>query len=154
MNKVSSSPFFHKKVFPILWFGFLAFFALTIFTPLPKEINLDDMMLYAAPFLMAAFGYFLLKKIVFDLIDEVYEEGETLIFKNKGKTVRVDFREVREVKYKAHMNPPKVTISLRRETELGSQLSFRPLKNSAFLKKENPEVLDLIDRIDKAKRRS
>jgi len=69
---------------------------------------------------MAIFGYFIMKNMVFDLIDKVYDEGDSLLFKNSGKEVRVSLRDVKNVSYQTMMNPPKVTLSLRHETELVS----------------------------------
>jgi hypothetical protein len=36
-------------------------------------------MFVVMPIFMAAFGFFIMKKLVWDLIDEVYDEGATLL---------------------------------------------------------------------------
>ena len=70
MTRISSSfTVFHKKVFPAIWFGFLALFLVTATLNGPAEKNL---ILLVFPVLMAVFGYFLMKKLVWDLVDEVY----------------------------------------------------------------------------------
>ena len=85
MKKLSSrSTFFHKRIFPFIWFGFLGFFVLTALFADRKHSS-ADIMLFIVPVFMAAIGYFIMKKLVFDLIDEVYDEGSSLLFKNNGK---------------------------------------------------------------------
>ena len=85
MKKLTSkSTFFNKKVFPLFWFGFLGVFFLTSLLGHLEE-NGPPVMFLIAPLFMAIFGYFIMKKYVFDLADEVYDEGESLLFRKKGK---------------------------------------------------------------------
>ena len=37
---------------------------------------------------MMAFGFFIMKKLVFDLVDEVWDDGDTLLVKNRGQEER------------------------------------------------------------------
>ena len=101
---------------------------------------------------MAGIGYFMMKYLVFDLMDEVYDEGFSLLFKNKGKTVRVNLSDIKNVSYTVVLNPPRVTISLRHKTEFGDELSFSPPASLIPFKK-NKEIVELIDRIDSARSR-
>ncbi|HOG89293.1 MAG TPA: hypothetical protein PLV50_02055 [Smithella sp.] len=110
------------------------------------------MMISVSVIFMAAIGYFMMKHLVFDLMDEVYDEGFSLFFKNKGKTVRVNLSDIKNVSYTVILNPPRVTISLRHKTELGDELSFSPPANLIPFKK-NKEIVELIDRIDSARSR-
>ena len=150
MKKLSSrSTFFHKRIFPFIWFGFLGFFVLTALFADRKHSS-ADIMLFIVPVFMAAIGYFIMKKLVFDLIDEVYDEGSSLLFKNNGKTVRVNLTDIKNVSYSVVVNPPRVTLSLRCKTEFGDELSFSP-PISFIPFKRNPDILELIDRIDRAR---
>jgi len=130
MKRLSSkSIFFYKTVFPIFWFGFLGFFMLTALFANHKANGPDviaSVMTIVMPLIMAAFGYFIMKKMVFDLIDEVYDEGSSLLFKNGRKEVRVSLNEIKNVSYSSMVSPPRVTLSLRHKTELGDELSFSP----------------------------
>jgi hypothetical protein len=100
--------------------------------------------------LMAAVGYFLMKHLVLDLFDEVYDEGASLLFKNKGKTLRVNLSDIKNVSYSVWVSPPRVTLSLRHRTEFGDELSFAaPVSLIPFRK--NPDIVDLIDRVDRAR---
>ncbi|MCX5848549.1 MAG: hypothetical protein NTW65_03780, partial [Deltaproteobacteria bacterium] len=79
MKKLSSgSIFFYKRIFPAIWFGFIVFFILTgLFAN--RKNNSSDIMIFVVPVLMAVVGYFVMKNLVFDLIDEVYDEGLSLL---------------------------------------------------------------------------
>ena len=63
-------------------------------------------MVILVPICMAVFGYFIMKRLVLDLIDEVYDEGTTLLFRNRGKEVRVSLKDIKNVSYSIMTNPP------------------------------------------------
>jgi hypothetical protein len=150
MKKLSSkSTFFYKRIFPAIWFGFLAFFILLGLFADRKDSS-ADIMIFVGPVFMAVIGYFLMKNLVFDLVDEVYEEGSSLVFKKNGKTVLVNLTDIKNVSYSVLVNPPRVTLSLRCKTEFGDELSFSP-PASLIPFKRNQEILELIDRIDRAR---
>lgn len=83
--------------------------------------------------------------------DEVYDECSSLIFKNNGKTVRVNLTDIKNVSYTVLINPPRVTISLHLPTEFGDELSFTPPASLIPFKK-NKDIIELIDRIDMTRR--
>jgi hypothetical protein len=151
MKRISSkTTFFYKLLFPIVWFGFLGIFVLmSLFGE--RHADRMDIMLFIVPVFMAVFGYFIMRKLLFDLIDEVYDEGDSLLFKNRQKEVRVGLREIKNVSYSPMVSPPRVTISLREKTELGDELSFTPILSFVPFKK-NQDVIELIDRIDQTRR--
>jgi hypothetical protein len=150
MKKLSSkSTFFLKRILPAVFFLFIGLsFLLPLFDG--EQHHKADMMLLIVPVLMAVFFYYLMKNLVFDLIDEVYDEGSTLLFKNNGKTVRVNLADIKNVSYSVVINPPRVTISLRHKTEFGDELTFSP-PSSLIPFKKNKDIVELIDRIDRAR---
>jgi len=149
MKKLSSSStFFLKRIFPALWFGFIALFIGIGLTETLDKV--DYVMIFAGPAFMAVIGYYLMKHLVFDLMDEVYDEGATLLFKNSGKTVRINLADIKNVSYSVVINPPRVTISLRHKTEFGDELTFSPPASLLPFRK-NKEITELIDRIDRAR---
>jgi len=153
MKRLSSkSTFFFKRIFPIFWFGFLAFFIVTgLFADRKHGAGaMSSVMSIVMPLFMAAFGYFIMKKLVFDLIDGVYDEGSSLLFKNGQKEVRVSLTEIKNVSYSTMVSPPRVTLSLRHITEFGDELSFSP-PASIIPFKRNADIVELIDRIDRAR---
>ena len=84
------------------------------------------------------------------MIDEVYDDGTTLLFRNKGKAVRVSLKDIKNVSYSTMTNPPRVTLSIRYITDFGNELSFSPPASWVPFKK-NKDIEELIDRIDSAR---
>lgn len=150
MKRLSSkSTYFYKRLFPVLWFGLLAFMVFTALFAQHQQPSDVWFVLLVCVF-MTAVGYFLMKYLVFDLFDEVYDEGSSLLVKNNGKCVRVNLSDIKNVSYTVLLNPPRVTLSLHHKTEFGDELSFSPLASLIPLRK-NPDVVELIDRIDRAR---
>jgi len=150
MKRLSSkTTFFYKRIFPIVWFGILI---VVLCGGLIAGISGRGpaLMLVLIPIFMAAFGYFIMKKLVWDLFDEVYDEGTTLLFRDRNKEVRVSLKDIKNVSYSTMTSPPRVTLSLRYRTELGGELSFSPPATWIPFKK-NRDIEELIDRIDRAR---
>jgi len=99
---------------------------------------------------MAVFGYVIMKKLFLDFFDEVWDEGSSLLFKNGGKELRINLRDIKNVSYSLIINPYRVALSLRHQTEFGKELSFSPTSTWIPFKK-NPDIEELIDRIDRAR---
>ena len=142
--------YYQKKIFPAFWFGFLGLFVcVALVTGAVNSIL--GIIFILAPASMAVIGYLVMKKLLFDLIDEVYDEGETLLFRDKGKEIRVTLADIKNVSYSWRMSPPRVTLSICYMTELGDELTFSPAASFIPLRK-NRDIEELIDRIDKARR--
>ena len=150
MKKLTSkTTFLYKRLFPFMWFGFLAIF-LCVGLLANFKGNGPGIMFVVIPIGMIVFGYFLMKKLVWDLIDEVYDEGTALLFRNRGTEFRVKLKDIKNVSYTTMVNPPRVTLSIRYPTDLGDELSFSPSASWIPFKK-NKDIEALIDRIDKAR---
>jgi hypothetical protein len=65
----------NKKIFPAIWFGFLFLF---LATSTIAGAYKKDVFFLVIPVLMAIVGYFVMKKLVWDLVDEVYDYGDFL----------------------------------------------------------------------------
>ena len=143
--------YFHKRLFPLLWFGFLAFF---IFVAMKDRIYEKAPMALAVPCLMAIFGYFLMKKLVWDLADEVYDGGEFLLVRNGDREERVSLSNIMNVSASTNMNPQRITLRLVQPGQLGTEVTFSPVTSftiNPFAKNRIAE--DLISRVDKARAR-
>jgi hypothetical protein len=153
MRLVSSKmTFFNKRVFPVLWFGFLILFiGLSLFSGAGRNAA-SPLPFLIVPAIMIIFGYFIMKKLVFDLVDEVWDDGDSLLVKNRGQEQRVALSDIKNVSYSPFMNPPRVTLSLRRPTIFGEQITFgAPLRFVPF--STSPVIADLIERVDLARRK-
>jgi hypothetical protein len=150
MNRLSSrSTFVTKRVFPILWFGFVGmFFVSSLIASLSGEAVPVQFLIF--PLVMAGFGYFVMKNLVLDLVDEVWDAGSELVVKNKGSETRVLLSEIVNVSYSVATSPQRVTLTLRHPTALGKEITFvAPATWIPFAK--SPVVEKLIERIDTAR---
>jgi len=151
VRRISSKwTFFYKRVIPVIWFGFLALFvAITVFATRRSD-QLSLLPFFVVPIVMIAIGYFIMKKLVFDLVDEVWDDGDALIVKNGDRNERVPLTDIKNVSYSPFVNPPRVVLSLRRTTIIGDQIAFcAPVRFVPFA--ASPVITDLIDRVDAAR---
>lgn len=150
MKKISSgSTFVSKKVFPILWFGFLAVFL--VVAALTEAAHASPAF-FIGPAVMAVFGYFLMRKLVWDLVDEVYDCGDYLLVKNRGKAESVALSNIMNVNASTAMNPPRITLRLVKSGTFGEEIAFSPTAPftlNPFAKNQVAE--DLIVRVDQAR---
>jgi hypothetical protein len=147
MKKISGSTFYFKKLFPSIWFGFLAFF---IITAALSGAMAESFMFVVVPAFMLVFGFLFFKKLLWDLADEVYDEGDSLLFRKGGKEQRVYLKDIINISHTQMQSPEKVVLHLREEGAIGKELAFNPpMRFNMFAK--NPIVNDLIDRVDRAK---
>jgi hypothetical protein len=147
MKKLSSkTTFIHKKLFPLFWFGLLTIFlGIGLFKTI-EGTTTTGVIFIVVPIGMMVLGYFNMN-FLWDLIDEVYDEGTTLLFRNRGKEFRVKLEDIKNVRYETG-NPIRVTFSIRYPTDLGDELSFSPPASWIPFKK-NKDIEALIDRINK-----
>jgi hypothetical protein len=149
----STTTFLYKRIFPIAWFGIVA---VLFFGGLLKV--LDDDPISNAPFLivpavMAIIGYQFMKKLMFNLVDEVLDAGDALIVRSGGREERIALADIKNVNYFPYGSPPQVTLSLRRPSAFGDTIVFcgparlMPLSSSPIVDSK------LLDRIDAARGR-
>src|SRR5262245_38022862 len=148
MTKISGSTFYFKKVFPAIWFGFLAFFLVTAVPAAGGEAPL----FLIVPVVMAIFGYVLFKKLVWDLADEVLDAGDRLVFRKGGQEQVVRLEDVINISHTPLHSPERITLHLRTPGPLGKELVFNPpLRKNPFSK--CPLFYELMERVDKARRK-
>ena len=98
---------------------------------------------------MVVFGYSSMKKLTFDLADEVLDAGDALVVRSSGREERIALSGIKNVSYSPYM--PQVTLSLRRHTVFGDTVTFCGPFSIVPLW-SNPVIADLIDRVDAARR--
>jgi hypothetical protein len=152
LKKISSgSTSFHKRVFPFLWYGALAAFVAVGVLDRAWE---KDVSFLVIPCVMAVIGYFVMKKMVWDLADEVYDCGDTLLVRMQGLEERVALANVINVNSSTRSNPQRITLRLATPGRFGNEISFAPVVSFSL----NPLVRnavaeDLIVRVDRARSR-
>ena len=98
------------------------------------------------------FGYFLMKKLVWDLVDEVYDCGDFLLVKNRDEEERIALSNIMNVNASTYINPPRITLRLVNPSKFGSEVAFSPItgfKLNPFAK--NAVAEDLIVRVYQAR---
>jgi hypothetical protein len=150
MTKISSRlTYWNKRLFSLLWFGFLAVFVVTTFV---AGAVAKDPVFLVVPCVMAVFGYFVMRRLVWDLVDEVYDDGDYLLIKNRGDEVRVALGNIMNVSATTFMNPPRIVLRLREPSKFGSEIAFSPASRftlNPFAK--SPVAEDLILRVDRTR---
>lgn len=146
MRRLSSTgTLFYKRVFPAIWFGFLGLFFLGFLAGAIKERTGFVFLLF--PLVMGTFGFFVMKAFVWCLVDEVWDDGDSLVVKNKGREARIDLLNIININHTSFTNPPSVSLTLRVPCEFGRIVKFSPPRR--LLKfSEHPMVTELVQRID------
>jgi hypothetical protein len=149
----SNMTFFLKRVFPLLYLGFVAVFvAVAVASGAARTAG---PIFFAGPALAFVIGLGAMKKLVWNLVDEVYDGGDYLLIKNKGREHSLSLADVTNVSGSLHTNPPRITLRIANASgagPLGSQVTFspkRPLTLNPFAK--NPIFEDLVARVDRAR---
>jgi hypothetical protein len=85
MSLISSKmTFFYKRVFPIIWFGVLAvLFLVGLIKGLADPFS--NLPFLIVPIVMAIFGYQFMKRITFNLVDQVFDLGDALLVRGGGQ---------------------------------------------------------------------
>jgi hypothetical protein len=151
----SRNTFFVKRVFPVLWFGGVALFLGTALTASLHARAKPPLLLFVVPLLMFGFGYWLMRRLVFDLADAVYDEGDALRVRVRGEEERIPLANIMNISYAGLTNPPRATLTLRQPGRFGKEVTFSPVQKvfGPLLRTTNPIVSDLIERVDAARRR-
>jgi hypothetical protein len=151
MRRISSTmTFYYKRVFPVIWFGGGAvIFGISLYAGLVKNTSGFVPFLIVMPIILVL-GTRYMKKLVFDLVDEVWDDGDALVVKSGGQEQRIALSDIKNVNYTPMTSPPRVTLSLRHPTVFGDEIAFSaPVRVMPLT--PSPEITDLIDRVDAAR---
>jgi hypothetical protein len=109
-------------------------------------------MFFIMPIIMMVVGYAIMKKMVFNLVDQVFDVGDALLVKNGSQQEQIPLADITNISYVQMMNPPQVTLSLRQPTSFGDKVTFcAPTRFIPFA--TSPVIDDLIKRVDAARNR-
>ena len=152
MTRISSQrTFFMKRIFPWLFVVVLGIPIVMAFTVGRGE---PPIQLFLMPLILVPVFFIILRKLVWDLMDEVYDGGDYLLVKNAGEEERIPFSNIMNVSTTLMVNPPRVTLRLVTPGKFGKELTFTPVKPFTLNPFTRNEIADsLIERVDKARRR-
>ena len=106
------------------------------------------------PLIMGVFGFFLFRKLIWDLADDVYDCGDYLLVRKGGEEESVALSNIFNVSASLMLNPPRITLRLSEPGKFGKEIAFSPIKRftlNPFAKDEVSE--DLMLRVDRARAR-
>jgi hypothetical protein len=152
MRRISSSwTFYYKRAFPAAWCsGLFLIGAIGAYAAATRPMGKGFWPFFIVLPVMLVLGLRFMKKFVFDLVDEVWDDGNSLLVKNGGQSERIALHDISNVNYTTTMNPPRVVLSLRRPTLFGKQIAFSaPVYLLPFTR--SSAIDDLIERIDRAR---
>lgn len=151
MEKISyGGTFFYKVIFPGFWFVFLTVFMLIgVFGPGKQQV-----IFVIQPLVMMAFGYFLFRKMIWNLADEVRDGGSYLLVRKGSMEKRIPLTDILNVSMSQFSNPRRVTLRLRSPCEWGDEIAFIPKMPTFRLNPfaRNAVAEDLMRRVDQARR--
>lgn len=148
----AGSMFFTKRVFPLFWFGFLAFFLATaVWQGVPRR----DPVFLAVPCVMAVFGFFLFRKLLWGMADEVLDGGDRLVVRFGRDVENIPLSNIMNVSATTMVNPPRITLRLVDACRFGQEIAFSPVRRFTLNPFARNEIADdLIVRVDAARRQA
>lgn len=145
MKKISGPAFLIKWLLPALFIAFLGLLQIIFY--ITAEGGPLIFLLGTALFIFLCY-----KGGLWSLADSVYDNGNELIFRKKNKEQRVNLRDISNVSYSGHTSPQRIEIHTRTEGATGKKvLSFIPPLRIISSRKNHPLVLELIERVDRAR---
>jgi hypothetical protein len=150
MKRISGrSTFFYKRIFPLLFAGF---FVVIVGVAMLGSRRPPSPLIFMPPLLALSLGYLLMRKLVWDLADEVWDGGDHLIVKKGDRQESVALANIMNVSASTLVNPPRITLRLVTPGRFGQEISFSPPRNSLFNPfARNPVADDLIERAHRAR---
>jgi len=150
MKKISGqSTFYYKRVLPVLLLGLPVFFVYVGLFASRERLPLPALL---PVLLLVPFVYLLMRKLVWDLADEVWDGGDHLVVKIGGESETVPLSNIMNVSASTLVNPPRITLRLVNPGRFGREISFSPPRNSLFNPFARNSVADeLIERVHRAR---
>ncbi|HVP34415.1 MAG TPA: hypothetical protein VMT09_12285 [Steroidobacteraceae bacterium] len=154
-HRISSrATVYYKRILPLVFLVAIVGFPLIAFQAASRTGRPLPWPALLAPLLMGAIVLTLLRRLVFDLADEVTDTGDALRVRFGQDEERIALGEIVNVSYSPFINPPRVTLTLRHPGRFGREVSFMlPLRFLGAFAGRNPTVDELIARVDAARRR-
>lgn len=121
MKKISTPYMFSFKIFPYLYFGFIAVFLAMVVMGGGWE---KDLAFVIVPCVMMVVGWVFMKVALSDLVDEVFDCGDSLLVRKRGQEERVPLASIINVNFAMNQQPARITLTLAKPGKFGSYISF------------------------------
>jgi hypothetical protein len=140
MRKVSASPWGLRNGFPILWFGGCILSSMNAFALLGTS-KVGGYVLIA----IASIGCIVSRALALRLMDEVYDNGDSLLVRRNDKEQRIYLHQINRVSG----NDAWITLKATSEGEFGNKVRFVPTSR-LFQFTKHPYLVELRGRIQSA----
>lgn len=151
MTRISSRyTVFYKRILPTICFAVLVVF---VIGAMIGGKALADPMLVVVPLGIAVGGYFAFKYLAWDLVDEVFDHGDSLLVRNQGQEAIIGLSGIRRIRASTVLKPPRVTLELAVPSIFGSQITFTPVTRWSLnpVPLHDEFVRQLTARVDRAR---
>ncbi len=148
----SRQTFFVKRVFPVLWFGMVVL-SLAAGLAGARAGKAVPAPVFIVPLVLFVVGYAVMRRLVHDLADEVFDEGDALRVRFGSDEERIALADIINVGYTQFVNPPRITLTLRQPGRFGREVSFSPPQSFFAPFVRNRLASELIERVEAARRR-
>ena len=151
MRRLSSTfTVFYKRVFPIVWLMIPVISGLTLWNASMHGQSAMAWPSLLPPIMIFLIGFVLYRKLISDLVDEVWLDGDQLVVKNGGQQARIALADVMNVNATIMVNPRRITLLLRADSRFGRSITFMPTSPRGFgaAFKADPIAAELIGRVD------
>ena len=143
----SSNTFLMKKIFPAFWFASVLFGGIVIAL---SGVAFKQPVALVGPVLMLVLGFFLFRKLIWDLADEVSDGGDYLLIRRGAVEERVPLSNVMNVSLSQFTNPKRLSLRLRKAGSFGDEVVFIPASSFSFSPMaRNAVAEDLMRRVDR-----
>jgi len=152
MKRISTPYTFSIKVFPFVFFGFLAFF---LFLLLINGAYQKAPMFLVLLGVMAVAGFFFTKQSLKNLVDEVDDCGHYLLVKKRGEEDTILLSNIINVNFSTDQRgvSGRITLTLASPGKFGTEITFAPPPAVYISFPARNEIAeDLLARADKARR--
>jgi len=141
----------HKQLVPVIW---LVVLAMVLSGAVASGGAVAIVTTVVGAILMSAIGFVLMKKLVWDMADEVEDHGDYLVVRKGDEEERIALTNIVKVHETKLVNPPRITLSLGSPGRFGTDIVFTPaMKFRLNPLAKHPVVDDLNARADLARAR-
>ena len=149
MKRISTPYTFSRKIFPFLFYGFLAVFLGFV---VMSGVFRKEPLFLVVPCVMAVVGYFFMRAALRDLVDDVFDCGSFLLVRKGRLKESIPLANIININFAINQRPARITLTLEKPGKFGKEISFAPPPRIYLTPYPRNEVVeDLIDRAQMAR---
>src|ERR1700722_9228182 len=123
MKKISTNYEFSFKLFPFMFYGMIGFVFLMLL--ISGAFKKDPILLLIFT-VMPVVGYFYWKLSIRDLMDEVFDCGDSLLVRKNGEEDRIPLANIMNVSFTRANKTSRIILTLVTPGKFGAEIMFAP----------------------------